>query len=117
MKEMIEKQMSDAKRGATYRSGLALDDIIPSEVVAMEEELRKEGTVKCKMYGCHSATHKTKQAKSCTYHECRSNSAVEAKMDLTLCRLYPRHYGEFMYLKRKFVMLLLVKYCVGGRII
>ena len=96
MKEMINKQMKDAKRGATYRSGVALEDTIPSEIVKKETLLRSEGKVTCKCYGCHSNTHKTKASKECTYHGLKSKSDYRSAMDKVLCRLYPEHYGEFV---------------------
>ena len=38
MKELIQKQMEDAKRGATYRSGMAIEELIPLEVVRKYNE-------------------------------------------------------------------------------
>ena len=41
IKTMIQKQMEDAKRGATYRTGIGIEDFIPSAVRDDEKELRE----------------------------------------------------------------------------
>ena len=93
-KDMIKKQIADAKRGATYRSGIALEDIIPKSVVDLENDLRKEGKVRCKFYGCHGVKHRTKASKDCTYHKYKKNSLLKSAMDAKLRSLYPHCYGE-----------------------
>ena len=42
--------------------------MIPKRVVELENELQKEGKVRCKFYGCHGVKHKMKASKEYMYH-------------------------------------------------
>lgn len=94
IKTLIKKQIEDAKRGATYRSGMAVEDIIPVQVVRFENEMRERKEVKCKLHGCRGKSHSSNRSKQCTYHGCKTKAELRSKMDSVLRNLYPDHYGE-----------------------
>ena len=96
MKDLLNKQMKDAARGATYRPGIGVEDRIPSSVKVKEKELRKQGAVRCKMFGCHGKNHRTNKSKHCTYHSIIRNSDITIAMENRLRALYPEDYGEFI---------------------
>ena len=98
IKTMIQKQIEDAKRGATYRTGIGIEDFIPTAVRNDEKELRDKGKVRCKLFGCHSMSHRTRMSKQCTYHKYRLPSEIRSAMEDNLRSLYPHHYGEFFFL-------------------
>ena len=93
MKKLIVKQIHDAKRGATYRSGMSVEDIIPVSVIRLENEMRERKEVKCKLHGCRGKSHASNKSKQCTYHGCRNKAELRNKMDIVLRGLYPDHYG------------------------
>lgn len=98
MKEMMKKQKLDEIRGATYQSGVALLDLVPSEVSKLEEEKKERGNISCKLLGCNDEKkHKSNRSKKCRYHTCVSAQELRAAVDATMRRMYPQHYGELFY--------------------
>ena len=94
IRNMIRKEIEDAKRGATYRTGIGIEDSIPASVREEEIKLRDEGKVKCKLFGCHGTSHRTRVSKQCAYHKCRLPSEIRNLMNMNLRAFYPEHYGE-----------------------
>ena len=64
----MKKHKEDDKRGAMYRAGVAPEEMIPAEVIAIKIEKKKKGNIECKLYGCHNQNHKTQHSKKCFYN-------------------------------------------------
>ena len=94
MHVLLQQQIKDAHRGALYRTGAGLDDLIPKEVQEIENDLLKRNEVTCKLLGCHGKNHKTKASKLCKYYSCKDKEELRMSMDNTLRLLYPQHYGK-----------------------
>ena len=67
MRDLMKQQWEDAKRGAIYATGYALEDLIPDKVKEIERNLRHELKVTCKIFGCNSNSHQTKGSNNCRY--------------------------------------------------
>ena len=97
MQEMMKKQKLDEIRGATYKSGVALLDLVPSAVSKLEEEKKDKENINCKLLGCNEEKkHKSNRSKNCRYHTCSSAGELRAAVDKTMRQMYPQHYGEFI---------------------
>ena len=92
MRDLMKQQQEDAKRGAIYESGYALEDHVPDKVKDIENALRLEGKVSCKIFGCHGNTHKTKASKNCRYHSCKDSWEIREKQHSILREIYPDHF-------------------------
>ena len=92
MQEQLRKQIEDSKRGAMYRTGIAIHEIAPSTVVKLESEYREKNKIKCKFYGCRGKNHLTNISKQCCYFECRDSETLRKAMDSKLRTFYPSLY-------------------------
>ena len=94
IQEGIKKAREDEKRGATYRTGMGIENNIPPAVEKLDEEEKKRLGVECKLKGCYEKGHRRRSSKKCTYHHCVKDK-VQASVEARLREVYPTHYGEF----------------------
>ena len=93
MQQQLVQQVKDAKRGAIYRPGFVVEDVVPEEIKEKENALRTSNKVLCRLYGCHGKTHRTQGSKLCAYHNCKTKLELRSAVDEKLRELYPSHYA------------------------
>ena len=92
MQEQLRKQIEDSKRGAMYRAGIAIKDLVPSAVLKLENEYRDKHNIHCKYYGCRGKKHLTNISRNCCYFECRDAESLSKAMNSKLRSIYPNLY-------------------------
>ena len=97
LQELIRKELKDKKRGATYRSGMVVEDCVPTEVKELEERRKRDCKSECRYYGCDKKNHRTRASKKCLYHTYKSLEDIEEAEDRFLRQRYPQHYGELRF--------------------
>ena len=96
IKELMEQQRKDIKRGVTYKSGCAIDSNDASDYIRTAEIKKKELLrVTCPFYGCFERNHKTTAAKNCRYYGLKNLGQLNTTINDYLANLYPENYGEF----------------------
>ena len=79
MQEQLKKQIKDSKRGAKYRTGIAIKDLAPSAVIKVESEYHEIHNIHCKFYGCRGKNILTNLSRNCCYFECRDAESLSPK--------------------------------------
>ena len=92
MQEQLKKQIEDSKRGAMYRTGIAIKDVAPSEVIKLENVYREKNNIHCKFYGCRGKHHLTNISRNCYYFDNRDADSLSKAMRTRLSSLYPNLY-------------------------
>ena len=92
MQEQLKKQIKDSKRGAKYRTGIAIKDLAPSAVIKVESEYHEIHNIHCKFYGCRGKNILTNLSRNCCYFECRDAESLSKAMNSTLRSFYPNLY-------------------------
>ena len=95
MNAMMKKQREDAVSGATYGAGIALQNIVPSEVATIELKKKKDNNVRCIWFGCDKKNHKSNRSKQCRYNTYKTKEEIEGAVDRRMRELYPDCYGKF----------------------
>ena len=95
IKELMEQQRKDIKRGVTYKSGCAIDSNDAPYYIRIAEMKKKEILrVTCPFYGCFERGHKTIADKSCRYNGIKNLVQLNSSINNYLEKIYPENYGE-----------------------
>ena len=127
IKELLEKQKQDEKRGATYGVGITFDDetfTIPKSIKEIERK-KLEQNVECVMESCFIRGHKTMRAKYCKYHGIWNKEELNKAILKYLVKAYPEHYGRtnpdcklyfsFLFKTWKTQSIILTNKCQGSK--
>ena len=107
IRDGIKKARDDEKKGATYRTGMGIENNIPPVVEKLDEEEKKRLGVECTLPGCYAQDHRRRSSKKCTYHHCTKDN-VQASVEARLREIFPTQYGEF----RSFIFLFFVIFVI-----
>ena len=92
----MEQQRKDIRRGATYKSGCAIDSNDALDYIRTAEMIKKDILrVTCPFYGCFERGHKTAAAKSCRYNGIKNLAQLNSSINDYLEKKYPENYGEY----------------------